>query len=185
MLFWSDHWQIGNTCTPLQERFPRLYSFCLHKNLSVMEVFQTDNFQELFYLPLSELAFQEFHQLSSLMESCQLDNSCPDAWVWRHGKQANYSSKKFHDFVYQPVMANPILKWVWKSCCTMSIKMFAWLVIMDRVNTKDMIQRRHWRINDGPECVLCPTGTLEDRNHLFFQCNCMCVELFGDCLEGF
>ena len=53
----------------------------------------------------------------------------------------------------------------------MSIKMFAWLVIMDRVNTKDMIQRRHWRINEGPEFVVCPTGILEDRNHLFFQCN--------------
>ena len=49
--------------------------------------------------------------------------------------------------------------------------MFAWLVIMDRVNTKDIIQRRHWRIHDGPECVLCPTGPLEDMNHLFFQCN--------------
>ena len=56
-------------------------------------------------------------------------------------------------------------------CCTMSIKMFAWLVIMDRVNTKDMIQRRHWKINDGPECVLCLTRVLEDINHLFFQCN--------------
>ena len=53
----------------------------------------------------------------------------------------------------------------------MTIKMFAWLVIMDRVNTKDMIQRRHSRINDGPSCVLCPTGVLDDRNHLFFQYN--------------
>ena len=42
---------------------------------------------------------------------------------------------------------------------------------MDRVNTKDMIQRRHWKINDGPSCVLCATGVLEDRNHLFCQCN--------------
>ena len=68
-------------------------------------------------------------------------------------------------------LSNPILSWVWKSCCTMTVKMFAWLVIMDRVNTKDMIQRRHWKINDGPSCVLCLTGVLEDRNHLFFQFN--------------
>ena len=53
----------------------------------------------------------------------------------------------------------------------MSIKMFAELVIMDRVNTKDMIQRRHWKFKDWPECVLCVTRVLEDRNHLFFQCN--------------
>lgn len=171
VLFWSDHWQIGSNCTPLQERFPRLFSFCLHKNLSVREVFQTENFQQLFSLPLSELAFQELNQLSSLMETIQLDSERPDTWVWRHGKRSEYSAKKFYDFMHQPVLANPILSWVWKSCCTMSIKMFAWLVIMDRVNTKDMIQRRHWKINDGPECVLCPTGALEDRNHLFIQCN--------------
>ena len=33
VLFWSDYWQIGNNHVPLQDRFPRLYSFCLHKNL--------------------------------------------------------------------------------------------------------------------------------------------------------
>ena len=53
-------------------------------------------------------------------------------------------------------------------------------------NTKDMIQWRHWKINDGPECVLYPTGTLEDRNHLFFpvQFQHACVELSANCLEG-
>src|SRR4051812_17787708 len=42
---------------------------------------------------------------------------------------------------------------------------------MDRLNTKDMIIRKHWNIEDGPECVLCPTQHLETRDHLFFQCN--------------
>ena len=28
--FWSDYWKIGNSSVPLQDRFPRLYSFCLH-----------------------------------------------------------------------------------------------------------------------------------------------------------
>src|SRR4051812_37602108 len=45
---------------------------------------------------------------------------------------------------------------------------------MDRINTKDMLQRRHWRIEDGPKCVLCVSHTLEDGNHLFFQCNFSC-----------
>ena len=46
--FWSDYWQIGNSSVPLQDRFPRLYSFCLHKNLSVKEVFEASTFQDLF-----------------------------------------------------------------------------------------------------------------------------------------
>src|SRR3954465_14914446 len=45
------------------------------------------------------------------------------------------------------------------------------VVIMDCINTKDMILRRHWHIQDGPECVLCRTQHLETRDHLFFKCN--------------
>ena len=41
---------------------------------------------------------------------------------------------------------------------------------MDRINTKDMILRRHWHIDDGPHCVLCRAHSLETRDHLFFQC---------------
>ena len=41
---------------------------------------------------------------------------------------------------------------------------------MDRINTKDMIPRRHWHIDDGPQCVLCRAHTLETRDHLFFKC---------------
>ena len=103
-----------------------------------------------------------------MLSGRHLDDACDDMWTWRHGKKSEYSAKKYYEFVHQPVIANPILSWVWKSYCTVTVKMFAWLVIMDRVNTKDMIQRRHWKINDGPSCVLCPTGVLEDRNHLFF-----------------
>ena len=60
VLFWSDYWQIGSIHVPLQDRFPRLYSFCLHKNLSVKEVFMAGSLQDLFYLPLTEQAYQEF-----------------------------------------------------------------------------------------------------------------------------
>ena len=49
----------------------------------------------------------------------------------------------------------------------MKVKVFAWLVVMDRINTKDMIQCRHWKIDDTPDCVLCHAHLLEDRNHLF------------------
>uniref|UniRef100_A0A453KDL4 Reverse transcriptase zinc-binding domain-containing protein n=1 Tax=Aegilops tauschii subsp. strangulata TaxID=200361 RepID=A0A453KDL4_AEGTS len=45
------------------------------------------------------------------------------------------------------------------------------MLIMDRLNTKDMVERRHWHIDDGVQCVLCPTHSREDRDHLFFTCN--------------
>ena len=104
-----------------------------------MEMLQAGNLQQMFSLPLSELAFQEINQLSSMLGEISLDNEGKDTWAWRHRKKSEYSAKKIYDSVHQPVLANPILSGVWKSCCTMTIKMFAWLVIMDRFNTKDMI----------------------------------------------
>ena len=53
----------------------------------------------------------------------------------------------------------------------MKIKVFAWMLIMDMLNTKDMVERRHWHLDDGVNCLLCPLRTRETRNHLFFECN--------------
>jgi hypothetical protein len=52
----------------------------------------------------------------------------------------------------------------------MSHKTFAWLLLVDRLNTRDMLQR-HWNTTDDTHCELCPLRAYEDRIHLFFQCN--------------
>jgi hypothetical protein len=39
---------------------------------------------------------------------------------------------------------------------------------MDRLNTKELIQRKNWQIDGGPHCVLCDRHELETRDHLFF-----------------
>ena len=43
-------------------------------------------------------------------------------------------------------------------------------MLMDLLNTRDMMQHRHWIIQDGT-CVLCNLAQHEDRAHLFFACN--------------
>jgi hypothetical protein len=51
----------------------------------------------------------------------------------------------------------------------------------DRLNTKDLMCRKNWILNDGPSCVLCSQSkkcvlcsnqvlVLQTREHLFFQC---------------
>ena len=42
---------------------------------------------------------------------------------------------------------------------------------MDKLNTKDMVERRHWHMEDGVHCRLCPLQARETRDHLFFNCN--------------
>jgi hypothetical protein len=60
---------------------------------------------------------------------------------------------------------------IWKSKCLPKLRIFAWLLLQDRLNTKDIMQRKNWHIEEGPACVLCTNSTLETRDHLFFECS--------------
>ena len=68
------------------------------------------------------------------------------------------------------LVVDPIFKWIWKCACTLKFKVFGWLLLMDRLNTRDMMQRRQWIIQDDTY-VLCNLAQHEDRAHLFFACN--------------
>ena len=44
--------------------------------------------------------------------------------------------------------------------------------VNDRLNTRDMLLRRHWRSEDDDNlCPMCVAQLHEDRDHLFFKCN--------------
>jgi hypothetical protein len=63
-----------------------------------------------------------------------------------------------------------VFRVIWKSRCTPRVKFFAWLVLVDRLNTKSMLQRRHLNIQDDAICVMCNSGAEETIDHLFFEC---------------
>ena len=98
------------------------------------------------------------------------DDTCKDLWLWQ-GSSKVYKPKLFYGHVFQNETFNHLLCWIWKSSCTIKIKVFAWMLIMDRLNTKDMVDRRHWHMDDGATCRLCPLQVRETRDHLFFNCN--------------
>jgi hypothetical protein len=50
-------------------------------------------------------------------------------------------------------------------------KFFAWLILQDRINIRDMLLRRHWTVDSNHNFVLCPCKILEDWSHLFFEYN--------------
>ena len=50
------------------------------------------------------------------------------------------------------------------------LNFFAWLILMDRLNTKDMLQRRNFHVQPNSHCVMCNAGVVEDLRHLFFDC---------------
>ena len=100
-----------------------------------------DMFQH-FHLPLSSQDFDDLTALQSLMDSHNRAPGSKDVWFW-HGTAKGYKPKMFYSHTFASKSFNPLTSWIWKSSCTMKIKEFAWMLIMDRLNTKDMAERRN------------------------------------------
>jgi hypothetical protein len=65
VVFWTDKW----AGRPLSNIFPRLFSFAIDTHLSVKDVLNTGDRSQLFALPLSVQAFEEFQSLQAQLDS--------------------------------------------------------------------------------------------------------------------
>jgi hypothetical protein len=167
VLFWKDNWHdTGLLC----DVFPRLYSYCLDEDATVYQVRNTDDLFSLFALPLSVQSFEEFRKMQTLRPEPLTNQRVPDVRVFPWGNTA-YTSAKFYKFIFAAVPEDPVLKMIWNSKCLPKLRVFAWLLIMDRLNTKDLMERKNWQVDGGTACVLCNSHVLETREHLFFECS--------------
>lgn len=60
--------------------------------------------------------------------------------------------------------------WTWTSSCLSKQKIFFWLLIQDKLNTRDMVIRKNFYVEDG-HCVPCKNNDMEDVIHLFLPCD--------------
>ena len=162
--FWDDFWLDGI----LAHKYPRLASFARNDGISVLETMQAEDLDTIFFLPLSDQALQELESLQEQLQSLTYDHDSADRWIPIWGSR--YTSRRYYAHIFSAVDAHPVFKMVWKSRCTPRIKFFAWLVLVDRLNTKTMLQRRHMNVQDGTVCIMCTTGEQETIEHLFFDC---------------
>jgi hypothetical protein len=69
------------------------------------------------------------------------------------------------------INVSPVFKKLWKSKLLHKQKVFVWLFLVDRLNTRDMMDRRQWHLDSGFNCVMCSSSKRETRDHLFFNCS--------------
>lgn len=84
--FWQDQW---SDIVPMQV-FPELYSFTKKKNLSLHKVYGMPYLSNLFHLPLSLEAYDQFCALQNMMDNLEL-NGWNDIWMYIWGN-AQYST---------------------------------------------------------------------------------------------
>ena len=88
-------------------------------------------------------------------------------FVWGSAK---FTSAKYYNFVFGRFPQDSAMQSIWKSKSLPKLRVFDWLLIKDRLNTKDIMLRKSWHLQEGPNCILCDSLQLETRDHLFFTC---------------
>ncbi|KAG8052070.1 hypothetical protein GUJ93_ZPchr0001g31242 [Zizania palustris] len=161
--FWSDNWGGSPLKFPCHD-----FSFSKNKSISVKHFFNSDGLADLFFLPLSHEAFWELEQLDHLLASLNLFPDSANAWTFIWGSSA-YSSSLFYNHHFKHLPTHPIFGHLWKAKCTNKIKVFFWLLLMDRLNTRNILHRKHiLPPNIDRNCALHSDDQEETSLHLFF-----------------
>ena len=108
--------------------------------VTIAEVHSTDSNWDLGFR--RELNEREKEELVSLFQTIQTVNltSFPDSRIWVRDP-LGFSCKSFFVSLTGGEALSPfeIFKFIWKSCISYRVKVFAWLVVHGKVNTCNLI----------------------------------------------
>lgn len=166
-LFWKDM----STDHIMADQHPRAYSFIVNEDISVKDFLAITSQNMAFHTPLSLQAFDEVRDIQTDTASATLSTSQGnDKWTYAWGSKG-YTASQFYTYFFKDIQIHPSYVWLWQSKCTMKIKVFGWLLLSDRLNTKNMLIRRHYTIDGGTDCLLYSNHTEETIEHMAFNCN--------------
>jgi hypothetical protein len=114
VLLWKDLWK--DIC--LDQQFPHLVTFAKDVDITVSRAVLHRNYQDLFYLPLSQEAFNEFMEFEIICGQAELciGSHEPDTWtyIWRSNE---FSVTKAYQGLAGVQPCPPQFKWIWDNCC--------------------------------------------------------------------
>lgn len=95
-------------------------------------------------------------------------NDVPDLWtfLWSSGK---FSIAKAYEHLSGHSQIHPGFKWIWNSNCQNKHKVFAWLIMKDKLSTRELLRRKNMELQDY-NCVLCNNAVEESLLHLMCTC---------------
>ena len=112
----------------------------LRINIDPCKACNLEDFSDHFHLPLSEEAYTKFQELDTMSQKLQPTS---ETYNWNLPLGAsNFKVSKAYQFIIvdHPVM--PAIKWVWRTCCQLKHKIFLWLLLQNRRNTRAMLHKR-------------------------------------------
>jgi hypothetical protein len=166
-LFWLDNWK--DNC--VQHTLPHLFSYARNQFMSVREVIESEFLEDLFHLPLSQQAYSEFLLMENFCQYARekISENEIDKWSYIWGSNVFTVKQAYNAMIgYQEVQ--PHFVWIWKSSCQPKHKFFFWLLIHDRLNTRNLLKRKNM-VLPSYDCVFNQCSHQEeDITHLFWNC---------------
>lgn len=162
-LLWEDLW--GNEI--LNQQFLELSSFAKNKKISFAEGCAQAQLHSLFHLPLSQQAHAQMLSLQGVLNEINMSEET-DRWsyIWNPNK---FSVKKTYKHLSGHEVTPPAYNWLWASSCQSKHKVFFWLLLKDRISTRELLQRKNMELQDH-NCVLCNASVEETLTHLCLEC---------------
>jgi hypothetical protein len=121
----------------------------------------------LFQWPLSEEAFDQALVLAQSLDALENSDS-DDIWSYRWGP--SFSPRRAYLHLLGPRQVPQAFKWLWKTSVQKRHKVFFWLLLKDRLSTRNILRRRN-QVIPSYECVLYNLHIEETLEHLFLHCN--------------
>jgi len=94
--------------------------------------------------------------------------------VWKFDKKCVFSTKLFVQVLQKETISEDITSYsftssIWRGLVPPRVELFAWFVLVGRVNTKERLTRLGIINHNDNMCVLCKKD-IESAHHLFFAC---------------
>jgi len=132
----------------LSQRFPSLFQHAANNSSSVKEVMIALDLASVFNLPLFQEAYDELVEMQETLSIIPYDPNANDHWAFLWGND-RYSSQKLYKLAFATMDVPRTFSLIWKCQCTPQIRVFAWLVLVDRLNTRVMLRRRNFTFKEG------------------------------------
>jgi hypothetical protein len=152
------------------EKFPHLLHFARDPAISLFALRSTDNLLNCFRIPMTRAAYNEFLELQAFLNYLPpISPGSKDSWhlIWG---QRRFLSSHFYQYQFRELRPSKAILDIWKTKCIPRIKFFAWLLLNDRLNTRNILRRRRKVLDEGYNCVMCHNSEEETAAHLFFSC---------------
>jgi hypothetical protein len=117
--------------------------------VSLSKLKNAENLLDFFRLPMTRQAYNEFLELQHCLTNIALNSGNEkDSWSFIWGQQ-KFSSSKYYNLQFSTIQPNRTIVWIWETKCVPKIKFFAWLLLNDRLNTRNILRRRNKVLEDG------------------------------------